>query len=94
MRGIERAIEAASQFKPKACAVGLAESPVRLDLKTSKRNTCAAPLAKPYAGEFTRFAPQEGRTSGAITPPAERIRAGRGVFDWGELQGCQRNPRH
>ncbi|HEY3621826.1 MAG TPA: hydantoin racemase [Roseiarcus sp.] len=36
---------------------GLAESLVRLDLKTSKRNTYAAPLAKSYAGEFKRFAP-------------------------------------
>jgi allantoin racemase len=43
-----------------ACAVGLAESPVRLDLKTSKRNTYAAPLAKPYAGEFKRFSPGAG----------------------------------
>ena len=40
-----------------ACAVSLAESLVRLDLKTSKRNTYAAPLAKAYAGEFKRFAP-------------------------------------
>ena len=40
-----------------ACAVSLAESLVRLGLKTSKRNTYAAPLAKPYAGEFKRFSP-------------------------------------
>jgi allantoin racemase len=40
-----------------ACAVNLAESLVRLDLKTSKRNTYAEPLAKPYAGEFKRFSP-------------------------------------
>ena len=41
-----------------ACAVSLAESLVRLGLKTSKRNTYAAPLAKAYAGEFKRFAPR------------------------------------
>src|SRR5580658_4996251 len=41
-----------------ACAVTLAESLVRLGLKTSKRNTYAAPLAKHYAGEFKRFAPR------------------------------------
>ncbi len=40
-----------------ACAVSLAESLVRLGLKTSKRRTYAAPLAKPYAGEFKRFSP-------------------------------------
>jgi len=40
-----------------ACAVNLAESLVRLGLKTSKRRTYAAPLAKPYAGVFERFAP-------------------------------------
>jgi allantoin racemase len=40
-----------------ACAVSLAESLIRLGLKTSKRNTYAAPLAKPYAGEFKRFSP-------------------------------------
>jgi allantoin racemase len=40
-----------------ACAVSLAESLIRLGLKTSKRRTYAAPLAKPYAGEFKRFAP-------------------------------------
>ena len=40
-----------------ACAASLAESLVRLDLKTSKRNTYAAPLAKPYAGEFKRLSP-------------------------------------
>ena len=33
-----------------ACAVSLAESLVRLDLKTSKRNTYAAPLAKTLRG--------------------------------------------
>ena len=33
------------------------ESLVRLGLKTSKRMTYAAPLAKAYAGEFKRFSP-------------------------------------
>ncbi len=41
-----------------ACAVSLAESMVRLGLRTSKRRTYAAPLAKPYAGEFKRFSPR------------------------------------
>src|SRR5271156_3674218 len=41
-----------------ACAISLAENLVRLGLKTSKRNTYAAPLAKPYAGEFKRFSPR------------------------------------
>jgi allantoin racemase len=41
-----------------ACAVSLAESLVRIGLKTSKRNTYAPPLAKPYAGEFERFSPR------------------------------------
>jgi allantoin racemase len=41
-----------------ACAVSLAESMVRLGLRTSKRNTYAAPLAKAYAGEFKRFSPR------------------------------------
>ena len=40
-----------------ACAVSLAESLVRLGLRTSKRSTYAPPLAKPYAGEFKRFSP-------------------------------------
>ncbi len=40
-----------------ACAVGLAESLVRLGLRTSKRNTYAAPIKKRYAGAFARFAP-------------------------------------
>jgi allantoin racemase len=40
-----------------ACAVSLAESLVRLGLKTSKRMTYAAPLAKAYTGEFKRFSP-------------------------------------
>jgi allantoin racemase len=42
------------------CAVSLAESLVRLGLKTSKHRTYAAPLAKPYAGEFKRFSPVAG----------------------------------
>jgi allantoin racemase len=41
-----------------ACAVSLAESLVRIGLRTSKRNTYASPLAKPYAGEFARFSPR------------------------------------
>jgi allantoin racemase len=41
-----------------ACAVSLAESLVRIGLMTSKRNSYAPPLAKPYAGEFKRFAPR------------------------------------
>jgi allantoin racemase len=41
-----------------ACAVGLAESLVRLGLKTSKRNAYAAPLAKAYAGDYARFSPR------------------------------------
>ena len=41
-----------------ACAFSLAESLVRIGLKTSKRNTYAPPLAKPYAGEFARFSPR------------------------------------
>jgi allantoin racemase len=40
-----------------ACAVGLAETLVRLGLHTSKRSTYAAPLPKHYAGAFARFAP-------------------------------------
>jgi allantoin racemase len=40
-----------------ACAVSLAESLVRLGVKTSKRRTYAAPLAKAYTGAFNRFAP-------------------------------------
>jgi allantoin racemase len=40
-----------------ACAVSLAESLVRIGLKTSKRNSYVPPLAKTYAGEFKRFAP-------------------------------------
>jgi allantoin racemase len=41
-----------------ACAVALAESLVRMGLKTSKRRTYAQPLPKLYAGEFKRFSPQ------------------------------------
>ena len=41
-----------------ACAVALAEGAVRLGLRTSKRNTYAAPRAKAYAGDFARFAPR------------------------------------
>ena len=40
-----------------ACAISLAESLIRIGLRTSKRNTYAPPLAKPYAGEFARFSP-------------------------------------
>jgi allantoin racemase len=40
-----------------ACAVCVAESLVRLGVKTSKRNTYAPPRAKAYAGEFGRFSP-------------------------------------
>ena len=41
-----------------ACATALAESLVRLGLRTSKRNAYAPPLAKAYAGEFARFSPR------------------------------------
>ena len=41
-----------------ACAVALAESVARLGLRTSKRNTYAAPLAKPYSGAFAPFSPR------------------------------------
>jgi allantoin racemase len=41
-----------------ACAVSLAESLVRVGLRTSKRNTYAPPLAKAYAGQFARFSPK------------------------------------
>lgn len=40
-----------------ACAVALAEGVVRLGLRTSKRNTYAAPLAKLYSGAFAPFSP-------------------------------------
>ncbi|HME83776.1 MAG TPA: hydantoin racemase [Roseiarcus sp.] len=38
--------------------MSLAESLVRIGLKTSKRQTYAPLLAKPYAGEFARFSPR------------------------------------
>lgn len=41
-----------------ACAVSLAESLVRIGLKTSQRRTYAPPLTKVYAGEFKRFSPR------------------------------------
>jgi allantoin racemase len=41
-----------------ACAVSLAESLVRLGLRTSKRNAYAPPLAKTYAGQFAPFSPK------------------------------------
>ncbi len=41
-----------------ACAVGLAETLVRLGLETSKRNTYAPPLAKAYTGDFAKFSPK------------------------------------
>jgi allantoin racemase len=41
-----------------ACAVGLAETLVRLGLRTSKRNAYAPPLAKAYTGTFSRFSPR------------------------------------
>ena len=41
-----------------ACAVGLAETLVRLGLRTSKRNAYAPPLAKAYAGAFAKFSPR------------------------------------
>ena len=43
-----------------ACAVSLAESMIRLGLRTSKRLTYATPLAKTYTGEFARFTPKAG----------------------------------
>jgi hypothetical protein len=51
------ALAAVLALQGAACAASLAESLVRLDLKSSKRNTCAAPLAKLYAGEFKRLSP-------------------------------------
>ncbi|MBV8697719.1 aspartate/glutamate racemase family protein [Bradyrhizobium sp.] len=41
-----------------ACAVALAEGVARLGLRTSKRNTYAAPLAKSYSGAFAPFSPR------------------------------------
>ena len=40
-----------------ACAASLAESLVRLDSKSSKRNSYGAPLTKLYADEFKRLWP-------------------------------------
>ncbi len=39
-----------------ACAVSLAESIVRIGLRTSKKNSYAAPIAKTFTGELKRFA--------------------------------------
>jgi allantoin racemase len=41
-----------------ACGVALAEAMAGLGLRTSKRNTYAAPRAKTYTGAFARFAPR------------------------------------
>ena len=41
-----------------ACAVTLAEGMARLGLRTSKINTYAAPLAKPYSGVFASYSPR------------------------------------
>ena len=41
-----------------ACAVSLAESLVRVGLRTSKRNTYAPPLSKAYTGQFALFSPK------------------------------------
>ncbi len=57
VRDLERSV-GAPVLDGVACAVSLAESLVRIGLKTSKRNTYAPPLAKPYAGEFARFSPK------------------------------------
>ena len=54
VRELERSV-GASVLDGVACAVSLAESLVRIGLRTSKRNTYALPLAKTYAGEFGRF---------------------------------------
>jgi allantoin racemase len=40
------------------CAVLLAESLARLDLRTSKIGGCAAPMAKNYLGSFKQFSPR------------------------------------
>ncbi len=42
-----------------AAAVKQAEALVSLGLSTSKRGSYAAPLAKPFAGEMSRFAPMQ-----------------------------------
>jgi allantoin racemase len=57
VRDLERSI-GAPVLDGVACAVGLAESLVRIGLRTSKRNTYAPPLAKTYAGELARFSPR------------------------------------
>jgi len=41
-----------------ACAVGLAEMLARLGLRTSKRNSYAAPLPKTYTGMFAIYSPK------------------------------------
>ncbi len=46
-----------------ACAVSLAESLVRVRLRTWKRNAYAAPLAKAYASEFKRSRRGEERAA-------------------------------
>ena len=57
VRELERSV-GAPVLDGVACAVSLAESLVRIGLKTSKRNTYAPPLAKAYAGDFARFSPK------------------------------------
>ena len=54
VRDLERSV-GAPVLDGVACAVSLAESLVRIGLRTSKRNTYAPPLAKAYAGEFAKF---------------------------------------
>ena len=56
-RDLERAI-GVPVLDGVACAVALAESVARLGLRTSKRNTFAAPLAKSYSGAFAPFSPR------------------------------------
>jgi allantoin racemase len=57
VRDLERSV-GAPVLDGVACAVSLAESLVRIGLRTSKRNTYAPPLTKTYAGEFGRFSPK------------------------------------
>ena len=57
VRDLERSV-GAPVLDGVACAVSLAESLVRIGLRTSKRNTYAPPLAKAYVGEFARFSPK------------------------------------
>jgi allantoin racemase len=66
-RGLERTV-GVPVLDGVACAVGLAESLVRIGLKTSKRNTYAPPLAKPYSGEFARFSPRGTWSSDLVGP--------------------------